>query len=161
TGASVGGANVDATTGIVTDWNQPTTYTGLAVKHVTVQNIYLRGIEYANGNDFGAGSADLEYDTVTNVQGDPGNSIAIFSYGGSPTIAHNIVSDTPDAIVTNWSFGTEINNNQVSNSSSGIHSDNNGGAGGLADSIHDNTVSAGGAGSYGIFVFAPYLSVSV
>ena len=157
-GVVVSGADIDATTGIITDWDRPNSYTGMTVKNVTVQNVYLRGIEYADGNDFGTGTTDFEDDTVTNVQGDPENSIAIFSFGGNGTIASNIVSHTPDAISTNWSYGTEISGNTITHSLTGIHSDNNGGAGGSADSIHDNNVSLGGAGSYGIFVFAPYES---
>src|SRR5206468_949129 len=79
----------------------------------------------------------------------------------SGTISGNAVSLTPDAIATNWSNGTDIGGNIITNSGVGIHSDNNGGAGGVADTIHNNNISLGGAGSYGIFVFEPYVNVSV
>ena len=161
TGVTVGGVNVDACAGIVADWNEPSSYTGMTVKNVTVENVYLRGIEYADGDDFGTGTTDFENDTVTNVQGDPDNSIAIFSFGGNGTIANNVISQTPAAIATNWSYGTEISGNTITYSGTGIHSDNNGGAGGVADSIHDNHVSLGTSGAYGIFVFVPYMNVSV
>ena len=162
-GLTIDGNN-NVNTGIITDWNQPVSYTGMTVKNVTVQNVYLRGIEYADGNDNGTGTADLENDTVTNVQGDSSSSISIFSYGGSGTIANNTVNQAIDAISTNWSFGTAIFGNVITNSGTGIHSDNNGGflGGSAADSIHDNNVSLGtGAGSSGIFVFVPYLNVNV
>jgi uncharacterized delta-60 repeat protein len=155
------GVDVDARNGIIADFNQPTSFTGMAVKNVTVQNIYWRGIEYSDGNDSGTGTTDFENDTVTNVDGDANNSIAIFSYGGNGTISNNIVSITPDAISTNWSTGTQILNNQITQAGSGIHSDNNGGLGGVADEIANNTVSLGTANAYGIFVFAPYQAVSV
>ncbi|MCC7086779.1 MAG: right-handed parallel beta-helix repeat-containing protein [Pirellulales bacterium] len=152
--------SIEASTGIVTNWNQATSLTGMAVKNVTVQNVYLRGIYYANGNDFGTGAFDFEGNTVTNVKSDPA-SIAIFNFGGYGTIAGNTVSDAADAIATNWSNGTEISGNTVTNSGSGVHSDNNGGAGGVADSIHNNDISLGTSGSYGIFVFVPYKDVTV
>jgi hypothetical protein len=162
-GVVVGGADIDATTGIITDWNEPVTYTGMTVKNVTVQNVFERGIEFANGNDNGTGTFDIENDTVTNVQGDSANSIAIFNYGGSGVIAVNQISFTPDAIATNHSYGTNIHDNVITHSGTGIHSDNNGdGVGALADSIHDNHISLGsGTGSSGIFVFVPYVNVSV
>ena len=159
----------EASTGIITNYNavnnldQPITFTGMTVKDVTVQNVSLRGIEFADGNDDGNGSVDIENDTITNVNGDATNSIAIFSFGGSGIIANNTISNTPDAISTNWSYGTEISGNTITDSGSGIHSDNNGGFanGSVADSIHNNNVSAGTAGASGIFVFAPYLNVAV
>jgi uncharacterized delta-60 repeat protein len=157
------GAGIDASTGIITNWDLPVTLTGINVNHVTVQNVYERGIEFANGNDNGTGTFHIDNNTVTNVQGDPSNSIAIFNYGGHGTISGNNVSFTPDAISTNHSFGTTISGNVVTHANAGIHSDNNGdGAGALADSISDNNVSLGsGTGSNGIFVFVPYVTVSV
>jgi hypothetical protein len=35
-GHRVTGVDIDATTGIITNWNQPVTYTGMTVKNVTV-----------------------------------------------------------------------------------------------------------------------------
>ncbi|HPM84378.1 MAG TPA: right-handed parallel beta-helix repeat-containing protein, partial [Candidatus Anammoximicrobium sp.] len=52
-------------------------------------------------------------------------------------------------------------NNIVTSSGSGIHTDNNGDGGGVADLIQGNQVSDGPTGSYGIYVFAAYLDVVV
>ena len=134
----------------------------MTVKNVTVENVYFRGIQYADGNDYGTGTIDFENDTVTNVQADP-SSVAIFNFGGSGIIQGNHVSYANDAISANWSAGTQFLDNVVTNSGSGIHSDNNGGLGGVADSIQGNNISLGTAGgsAYGIFVFDPFDSVSV
>ena len=161
---AIGGADIDAQTGIVTNFNRPFTYTGMTVKNVTVQNIFLRGIEFADGGDNGNGEFDFEYNTVANVQGDDIDSAAIFNSGGNGTIFHNKVSDTPSAIVTDQSFGTDISVNTITNSALAIQSDNNGNLGGasVADSIHDNIISQGsGALSYGILVFVPRKAVTV
>ena len=138
----------------------------MVVKDVTVQNVYLRGIEYyIDPNVGGTGTADFESDTVNNVQGDPDNSIAIFINGGSGTIANNIISYSPNAISDNWSYGTDIYGNTITYSGNGIDSSNSGDA---ADSIYDNNVSLGvsypgnvPSGSSGIFVFDPYKTVPV
>jgi parallel beta-helix repeat protein len=62
---------------------------------------------------------------VQNVQGEYA-SICIFNFGGSGTISDNSLSDCNDAIAANWSAGTQFIGNTVTNSGSGIHSDNNG-----------------------------------
>ena len=42
-----------------------------------------------------------------------------------------------------------------------MHTDNNGGDGGVADLIQGNTVRNCSTGGYGVFVFAPYVSATV
>ncbi len=148
------GVNVDARNGIIENYNAGV-FNNLNVNHVTVQNIYLRGLYASSGGTF-----DFEYDSVTNVAGDPNEAIAIFNYGGSGIMAHDIVSDAEDAISSNWSTGTQFLDNTITNSGSGIHTDNSGEFG-SNDVIAGNNISLGTAGSYGIFVFAPYSGVSV
>jgi hypothetical protein len=122
---------------------------------VTVSDIYLRGIYASSG-----GSFTFQQNTVDNVQADPA-SIAIFNFGGSGVIAGNRVSNASDAIASNWSKGTQVTDNVVTRSASGIHTDNNGGSGGVADTIKGNTVRSCTTDGYGIWVFAPYVSATV
>ena len=155
-GENVGGANIDARNGIIEDFHSGV-FNNTNVHDVTVKNIYLRGIYASTG---GSGFK-IDNNTVDNVQGSD-QSIAIFNFGGAGEIAGNDVSNASDAIATNHSLGTNIFGNVVTSSGSGIHSDNNGdSAGAVADSIHNNNVSMGTAGAYGIFVFVPYVNVSV
>ncbi len=151
---NVGGANIDARNGIITN-HLAGVYSNLTVHHVTVKNIYLRGIYASSG-----GSFNFHHNIVSNVQADAA-SIAIFSFGGSGTIDNNMVSDASDAIATNHSAGTVMSNNTVTNSGTGLHSDNNGDSGGVADEISGNNISNSAANGYGIFVFAPYRNVTV
>src|SRR5262249_22983640 len=88
-------------------------------------------------------------------------SIAIFSFESSGTMANNRVSDANDAISANWSKGTTFQNNYVTNSGSGVHTDNNGGAGGAADVLQGKVVVNWPANSYGGWGFAPYRNVTV
>ena len=90
-----------------------------------------------------------------------GESIAMFNYGGSGEMSDNTVSDASDAISANWSTGTKFLDNTIRDSASGIHTDNNGGSGGVADLIQGNTVKSCSSNGYGIFVFAPYVSATV
>jgi Periplasmic copper-binding protein (NosD) len=94
------------------------------------------------------------------VQGS-GGSIAIFNYGGAGEMSDNTVSNASDAISANWSTGTKFLNNTIRDSASGIHTDNNGGSGGVADLIQGNTVKSCSSDGYAIFVFAPYVSATV
>jgi hypothetical protein len=126
---------------------------------VTVQDIYLRGIEATYDNVPGQ-TFNFTHDTVTNVQGDP-SSISMFNFGDSGVMSDNVVTRANDAISANWSTGTQFLRNQISNSGSGIHTDNNGGSGGVADLIQGNTVSHCNVNGYGIWVFAPYVSATV
>ena len=153
----VGGADISARNGIITNHlNKGATYTNLTVSHVQVSNIYLRGIYSSTSG----GTFNFNHDTVTNVQAEE-QSIAMFAFEGSGVMERNKVSAANDAISENWSKGTRFLDNKVTNSGSGIHTDNNGGAGGVSDLISGNKVSACSSNGYGIFVFAPYVSATV
>lgn len=149
------GADLDARNGIIENFYAGV-YNNLEVHDVRVLNIYLRGIYASTG---GTGF-NLHDNYVENVNGD-GGSIAIFNFGGSGIIANNVISDTNDSVAANWSRGTQMLNNQVYNSSSGVHTDNNGGSGGVADMLQGNTVQNCKAAGYGVWVFAPYRNVLV
>ncbi|MFT3883716.1 MAG: right-handed parallel beta-helix repeat-containing protein [Gemmatales bacterium] len=156
-GEVVNGVDVDARNGIITDHATIfTPITSLTVQNVTVQNIWLRGI-YAST---GGGTFSFLNNTVQNVAADPA-SIGIFNFGGSGIISGNQVSQTNDAISANHSSGTTFSFNTITNSLSGIHTDNAGDGGGTSDLIHDNLVQSGPGGSYGIWAFVPYNSVQI
>lgn len=142
-------ADLDARNGIIK--NTTATYNGLEVYNVTVQNIYLRGIYSTNG------SFNFHHNSVTNVQGDTG-SIAMFAWGGPGTMANNTVSYANDGIAANHSNGIQFLNNTVTHSGSGVHTDNSGDGGGVADLIQGNTVSDCSTGGYGVWTFVPYLA---
>ena len=148
------GKDIDARNGIITN-HEAGTFNNLTVSKVTVADIYLRGI-YASSS----GTYKITHNTVENVEGEEA-SIAIFGWAGSGVIDHNKVSKANDAISANWSKGTQFLNNKISESGSGVHTDNNGGSGGTADVIEGNRISACPSDGYGIFVFAPYLSATV
>ncbi|MBX3031575.1 MAG: choice-of-anchor D domain-containing protein, partial [Chloroflexi bacterium] len=167
TDLTVDGQNPDATddptdiwarNGILTDINM--SLDDVTVTGTHVKNIYLRGI-YASDANYPNNDVTITNNTVTNVKGDP-SSLAIFTRYRKGEIANNTVTDANDAIASNGSFGIKIHGNQVTNSSSGIHTDNNGDSGqGVADEIYGNSVTACKVDGYGIFVFVPYLDVSV
>ncbi len=146
-GQSVGGADVNAHNGIVTNSN-----TDLTVQDVTVQNVYARGIQMGTSG----GTFNFSNNTITNVQGDY-FSMGIFNTTSGGVIDGNTISDVGDGIAMNWSNGTQVTNNTVTNAGSGIHTDNSQGP----DVISNNTVTNGKTNSYGIFVFAPYGQVTV
>lgn len=155
-GIDVHGANVDARNGIIEDFNAGT-FNGTQITSVLVKNVWLRGIYFSSG---GSGfQANLN--TVRNVAGGTA-SIGIYNFGGAGRIVNNGVYDCADGIAANHSRGTQITSNAVSSSASGIHTDNAGdSAGSIADVISSNAVLNGGAGSYGIFVFVPFLAPAV
>lgn len=153
-GIVAGGADLDARNGIITNHTLGT-YNNLLVNNVTVKNIYLRGIYASSGGTF-----NFSNNTADNVQADPG-SIAMFNFGGAGFFTNNTVSNANDGIASNWSKGTVYSGNTVTSSGSGIHTDNNGGSGGVADTIRNNTVTNSTTGGYGIWVFAPYVNVHV
>jgi len=153
-GIVAGGADLDARNGIITNYLLGL-YNNLEVHNVTTKNIYLRGIYAASGGTF-----NFHDDTVQNVQAEPG-SIAMFNFGGSGVFANNTVSDANDAIASNWSTGTQYLNNVITASGSGVHTDNNGGSGGVADLIQGNTVSACKTDGYGVWTFSPYVNPTV
>jgi parallel beta-helix repeat protein len=147
------GVDVDARNGIITD-HTTGSFTNLTVQNVKVQNIYLRGIYCSTTG----GNFNFSNNIVTNAAGDPA-SVAIMGWASTGTISGNTVSNSNDGIALNHSKGVTISGNTVAGCGSGIHTDNNGSGGtGIADIISNNTVSNCG---YGIFVFAPYLNVSV
>ena len=156
--ANDGGVYAAARNGIIEDYNAGV-FNNTSVHDVTVQNIYLRGLYASSG---GTGF-NFTNDVVTNVQGDPTASIAIFNFGGSGIITGNHVSNSLGGIQSNWSSGTSYTNNVVTSSGSGVESDNNGGFGGAstADTISGNNVSGCTSGGYGVTVFVPYLNVTV
>ncbi len=154
-GQVFGGADIDARNGIITDNSTGLIYDNLLVDNVTVKNIFLRGI-YASSE----GSFTFSNNNVTNVQADAA-SIGMFNFGGAGAFTNNTVSNTNDAISSNWSKGSTYSGNIVTNSGSGIHTDNNGGLGGIADVIQNNNISNSPTGGLGIFVFAPYVATSI
>jgi nitrous oxidase accessory protein NosD len=153
-GVIVGGEDLDARNGIITNHSKGT-YNNLTVSKVKVTGVYLRGI-YASSE----GTFNLTHNIVENVQAEEA-SIAIFNFGGSGVISANKVSNANDAISANWSRGTQFLSNTVSKSGSGVHSDNNAGFGGSADLIKLNTIRECKTNGYGIFVFVPYVSATV
>jgi hypothetical protein len=157
-GVLVDGASINARNGIIDDYDLGD-FNNLTVSNVNIQDIYLRGIEVTYDNDPGQ-TFTLTHNTVNNVQGDP-SSIAIFNFGDSGVISNNTVTNAADAISANWSTGTQFLDNRISKSGSGIHTDNNGGSGGIADTIEGNSVSACTEDGYGIYVFVPYVSATV
>ena len=154
-GISAGGSDLDARNGIVENYLAGV-FDNLVVHDVTVKNIYLRGI-YASS---GGSGFNLHHNTVQNVQAESA-SIAMFNYGGSGTFASNTISDANDAIASNWSTGTQYLDNVITGSGSGVHTDNNGGFGGVADLIQGNNVSACKTDGYGIWTFAPFVNPTV
>jgi len=150
-----GGADLDARNGIITNYLAGT-FNALTVYNVTVQNIYLRGMYASSGGTF-----TFHHNRVDNVQGDY-FSIAMFNFGGAGTMASNRVSRANDAISSNWSTGVRFLGNVITESASGVHTDNSSGR----DLIAGNRVSRGnsltsGSPSYGIWTFVPYAPVTV
>ncbi len=153
-GINVGGANVDARNGVVVDYYLGV-FDGLEVYSTTVRNIYLRGLYASSGGTF-----NLHHNTVQNVQGDSG-SIAIMNWVGSGAIAYNQVSQANDAIAANHSSGTQFLYNTITQSGSGVHTDNAGDGGGTADLLQGNVVSDCSSGGYGVWVFVPRIAATV
>jgi hypothetical protein len=154
-GVVVGGEDIDARNGIITNHALETPFNNLTVTKVKVTGVYLRGIYASSG-----GSFTFTRNTVENVQGEE-QSIAMFDFRGSGTMSYNKVLNANDAISANWSTGTQFLNNTISKSGSGVHTDNNGGFGGSADVIKANTVRECKVNGYGVFVFVPYVSATV
>jgi parallel beta-helix repeat protein len=154
-GFAQNGADVNARNGII-EYFPSGVFNNTSIHDVTVQNIYLRGIYVASGGS----NFSVADNTVTNGTGEAA-SIAIFNFGGSGSMTGNTVDAANDAISSNWSRGTVYQDNTVTNSSSGVHTDNNGGSGGVADVIENNSVSDCAVNGYGVWTFAPYLSPTV
>ena len=145
------GADLDARNGIITN-HAVGTFNNLEVDHVEIVNVYLRGMYASSGGTF-----DFHDNVVTNVAGE-GASVAMFDFGGSGTFARNTVTLANDAISANHSTGTQFLNNVVTNSASGVHTDNAGDGGGAADLIQENQVSNCSANGFGVWVFVPYIA---
>lgn len=154
-GVVAGGADIDARNGIITDHTLGVPITNLTVRDVTVADIYLRGIYASTGN----GTFAFTDNRVDNVQADPA-SIAIFAFTSSGVMSGNRVTHASDAISANWSNGIQFLDNDVSQSASGIHTDNSGEFG-STDLIRGNRVHDCTTDGYGIWVFAPYSSPTV
>jgi nitrous oxidase accessory protein NosD len=150
-GVTVGGADIDARNGIVTD-HLAGKFDALEVVDVDVDNVYFRGIYASSGGTF-----SFRRDRVRNVRGDR-SAVAIFNFGGAGAVERSVVKDSNDAISANHSTGTVFTGNRVVRSASGVHTDNAGdGAGSAADLIEDNEVEDCAADGYGAWVFVPYV----
>ncbi|HZQ37399.1 MAG TPA: NosD domain-containing protein [Dehalococcoidia bacterium] len=151
-GVVIGGADIDARDGIYSD-PPGTTYQNLAIRDVTVENIYLRGIQLRSLSFLVRG------DTVRNVQGDVNSSVAVLVHNSSGTMRDNTISDTPDGLNSNWSHGIQFLDNVITRSGSGVHSDNAGGDGTTtSDVIQGNTVKDCTPGGYGVWSFVSYVA---
>ncbi len=153
-GVTRGGAEIDARNGIIVNYELGT-FNNLTVSFVKVSDVFLRGIYASSGGTFA-----FNHDKVENVQGNE-SSIGMFNYEGAGEMTHNRVTSANDAISANWSKGTKFIDNVILKSGSGVHTDNNGGAGGVADLIKGNAVRECSINGYGIFVFVPYVSATV
>ncbi len=151
-GVDVNGADIDARNGIVTD-RSAGVFDDLEVSDVIVQNVWLRGIFASSG-----GSFDFQRNTVRNVMGIAGSSVALLNFEGGGVMADNYVEYSWDALASNHSRGVQFLRNTVVASGSGVHTDNAGGGGGEADLIEANDVSACLDGGYGVWAFLPYLA---
>ncbi len=151
-GVVVGGADVDARNGIVTDHDRGR-FDGLEVEDVRVENVYLRGVEASTGGTF-----RFRRVFARNVLGDA-QSVAVFNFGGAGSITDTEVVDSADAISANHSRGTLFARNVVRRSASGIHTDNAGdSAGSATDRIEDNRVADCAVDGFGAWVFVPFVA---
>lgn len=159
-GIVVDGVEVHARNGIITNhagsgYPNAGVVNDLEVSGVTVRDVFLRGIYASSGGTF-----NFHDNTVENVQGDA-YAIGMFNFGGAGTFADNTVSRTSDGIASNWSRGTNFTGNVVTQSGSGIHTDNAGGNTIPGDLIAGNTVSDCKPDGYGIWVFVQYSAATV
>lgn len=145
------GADLDARNGIITN-HHAGVFNGTEIYDVTVRNIYLRGIYPSSG-----GSFNIHDNTVQNVRGDSG-SIAIMAWMSAGTISGNTISEANDGIAANHSKGIQFLNNTVTNSGSGVHTDNAGDGGGVADLLQGNDVSDCDPDGYGVWTFVSYIA---
>lgn len=151
-GQNVGGANIDARNGVVTDHTLGV-INNLTIRYATVKNIWWRALYASSGGTF-----YFHDNVIQNVQGSTSGSMAIFNWAGAGTVERDTVLDVLGAIVANHSRGMNIINNVVNNSWDGVHSDNGGDGGGVADTIRGNILTNSPLYGYGIWVFVPYLA---
>jgi hypothetical protein len=152
----VGGADISARNGIITNHLKGVPYTNLVVSKVNVENVYLRGI-YAST---AGGTFNFNHDQVKNVQAEEG-SIAMFASENSGVMEGNKVFEANDAISAELSKGIQFLGNTIKKSGSGVHTNKNGGAGGAADVIKGNKISSCRPNGYGVYVLAPYVATKV
>jgi len=162
-GIDIGGANVDARNGIIDDRRLGVPFDDLHVSHVTVKNVFLRGIQF--GTD---GIRTLiERCTVSNVAGDYGSK-CIAKLGGRGDIVQNWMADSMEGIAVANSQGTRVLNNYVTRSAYGMETDWAGDSEGEVDRgetnpdlIEGNTVTDCVRDSYGIQVWVPKVPATV
>ncbi|HRT91613.1 MAG TPA: right-handed parallel beta-helix repeat-containing protein [Anaerolineaceae bacterium] len=157
-GVVVGGADLDARNGIITD-HTAGVFTGLEVSYVTVKNIYFRGI-YASSASSGA-TFNIHHNNVSNTQG-TGQSFAIMVYNGTGTVADNVI-DYGKAVGANYSQGTQWLRNTLTHTPGGIHTDNAGFPNILGpEVISGNNVDCDNqASGYGIWTFVNRMPITV
>ena len=155
-----GAGNIDARNGIIENHVLATPYNNNEIYNVTVQNIFLRGIQMGSG---GTGF-NVHDNTVLNVESDAGgNSIGIAVFSGSGTVANNYVDPgiNGSGINMNRSSGTLITGNTITNAALGINSGNYGeitpGATSV-DTITGNTVTNS---TWGILGYAGYDTINI
>ena len=158
-GIDIGGANVDARNGIIDDRRLGVPFDDLHVSHVTVKNVYLRGIQ------FGADGLRtlVDHCTVTNVAGYWGSK-CIVKFGGKGDIVQNWMADSYEGIAIANSQGTRVLNNYVTRSAYGMETDWSGDTEGEVDRgeshpdlFEGNTVTDCVQDNFGIQVWVPGL----
>lgn len=151
-GVVVAGADIDARDGIETDANTRP-YNNLTVRDVTVRNVYLRGIQLQGANFL------IQGDTIRNVQGNANVSVGVLVRFSSGSLRDNTVSDSSDALNSNWSEGVQFLDNTITRSGSGVHTDNAGGVPNTpSDLIQGNTVKDCTPGGFGVWSFVSYVA---
>jgi parallel beta-helix repeat protein len=141
------GADLDARNGIIEN-HAAGSWDRLTVHDVVVKNIYLRGI-YSSSSGTGFHLYD---NTIENVDGES-QSIAIMCWVASGIIEGNTITQSNDAIASQYSRGIQVLNNTITDSGSGVHTDNQGSS--VTDVIQGNQVSDCRADGYGIWAFVP------
>jgi hypothetical protein len=130
---STPGFAVDARNGITTDiLDPPAPIIGLNVHDMTVQNVYLAGIQSLTAQ----GTFTFANNTIRNIH--TSTSHGIFNLGGSGIIADNEISNVINGIGMSRSRGTTITHNSITDFA------------GVGISSHSSGIDGGGdAGSNG------------
>ena len=115
-GQVLNGVDVDARNGIITN-HALGVFNNLEVHHVAVKNIYLRGIYASSGGTF-----NFHHNTVEKSPDRMRRSASSIRRFGRHRQQHGDKAN--DAISSNWSTGVTFTNNTVTDSQSGIHTDN-------------------------------------
>lgn len=131
-------------------------FNALDVHDTTVKNIYLRSLYAFNSLNF-----SFNDNVVDTTSGDPA-AIGIFNSLGAGEISGNTVNNAIDSISSNHSRGTDFTDNTITNTLSGIHTDNsNSGGTTTPDVISGNDISECAQDGYGIWAFAPYVAPDI